>query len=289
MNGSIECEAANSLYYDTITVNSSTQSDIILGTMQAWLVRKQELKFYLEPQQPVISSGRATDREQILLNGWQIYMWKGSIIHGYCCITNNSTTEQTASLYMFTTHKDILKYLLGEGARNVVLSDDITVPPGTERCFRKWGSNAPLTVSHNAYHFIGVNVPSNLSLSSNVTVLQKTVNPNDYGEPQNFTFGTGTTITLSERPFSSNDYIVICQAPSSVTAVYLDIKHVPTDDELGTVLKSKGLYINSCKEPHLWMAITFAMLLNVGICLVIIFVICFRRCFRCNIPECCKK
>ena len=289
MNGSIECEAANSLHYGTITVNRSTQtSDIILGTMQAWLVRKQELKFYLEPQQPVISSGRATDREQVLLNGWQTYMWKGSIIHGYCCITNNGTTEQTASLYMFTRHEDILNYLLGKGARNAFLSDDITVPPGTERCFRKWGSNDPLTVYHNSYHFIGVDVPANSSLSSNITVLQMTINPNDYGEPHNFTFDTGTTFTLSERPFSSNDYIVICQAPSSLTAVYLDIEHVPTDNALRTVLKSfasKGLYINSCKEPHQWMEITFVIFLNIGVWLLNIFCCCCCCCCICWINQ----
>ena len=292
-NGSIECEAANSLYYDTITVNRSTQtSDIILGTMQAWLVRKQKLKFYLEPQQPVISSGRATDREQVLLNGWQIYMWKGSIIHGYCCITNNGTTEQTTSLYMFTRHEDIVNYLLGKGARNAFLSDDITVPPGKERCFRKWGSNAPFTVYHNSYHFIGVDVPANSSLSSNITVLQMTINPNDYGEPQNFTFDIRTTFTLSEPLFSSTDYIVICQAPSSLTAVYLDIEHVPTDNELGTVLKSfasKGLYINSCKEPHQWMEITFSILLIVVECLLTVFFWCSCCCCICCINECSKR
>ena len=288
MNSSIECESANSLHYGTITVNRSVQmDDIILGIMQAWLVKKTELKFYSEPQNPVISRGSATDHEQVLLNGWQTYTWKNSKIHGQCCIVNNGTTEQTASLYIFTRYEDIMYYLLGKGERNVILFDDIKVPPGREQCFSKWGIDAPYTVHHNSYHFIGVDVPPNSSFSSNITVLQMTINPNDYGEPQYFIFDTGTTFTLSERPFSSTDYTVICQALSSLKAVYL---YSPTDNGLGTLPKSYfaskekffGLHVYSCKEPHGWMVTTVISLFGGGLVCLWCFFVCCRWCRYCS-------
>ena len=47
--------------------------------------------------------GVMSDRKQVFLNGSQ--MWKGSTIFGYCCIINYCTSEQIASLYIFTRYQ----------------------------------------------------------------------------------------------------------------------------------------------------------------------------------------
>ena len=254
--------------------------------MKAWLVPKKELTLHGELQRPVRDGASITDRQPVLLNGWQIYMWKGSIIYGYCCITNNGTTEQTASLHMFTSDEDTVHFLNGQEARNVILSDTIRIPPGRQMCFRKWGIDAPFTVYRNSHHFIGVDVPANSAFSSNITVLQMTANTSVLGEPQQFKFNTETSFELSRHPFSANEYIIICQAPSSFTNANLSDISAITDNRpisepgtemisLATRVGAESLHVDSCKEPYNWMGIAFPISLGVGILLFIVIVAVF--------------
>ena len=193
---------------------------------------------------------------------------------------------------MFTSDEDILKFLHGQGASNVILSDTIKIPPGRQMCFRKWGTDASFTVYRKSHHFIGVDVPENSAFSSNITVFQMTVNTSDLGEPQQFKFNTGTSFELSKRPFSDKEFIVVCQAPSSLTNVDLPDISVITDNNnegdfqsisepgtelmpLATRVGAESLHIDSCKEPHSWMGIVFPISLGIGIFLFIVIVVVF--------------
>ena len=281
--GSIECGTASSLQYSRITLLAVQESgDTGLSEIQAWLTKDKDMTFYSEFQQPFIGRGIVSDRKQVLLNGSQIYTWKGSVIYGYCCITNHGTTEQTASLYIFTSDEDANNFISGQGTRNAILSDKMRVPPAhgdlEPHCFSKWGSDAPFNVKNNSYHFIGVDIPENSTYSSNVTVLLVNVNTSDYGMPHKFA-NTSTSLSLSGKPFSTTNYVAICAAQSLTS----DSEAYPME---------KATHILSCNEPHRWMKIVFPIALAVGLCLFVIVCIaisciCCRKCLKGRQGPCC--
>lgn len=266
----VQCGAANSFFYGGIRVEGTLKTgDTLQGVIQAWRVNEEHLKLYPEPQQPVIDDGFIPQHERLILNGWQIYTWKGSIISGYCCITNNATTEQTASLYMFTNDQDFINFHNGERPRNTILSDTITIPPKSLRCFSEWGPKAPFRVSRNSYHFIGVDAPANSNFTSNITVLQMNVNTSDYGTPQYFRYDNSTHFSLPGHIFSHNEYIVICKAPLYESTVLEAI--VTRESQLEPLVRmmkpdvgAESAHIVSTNEPHRWMKITFAAMTALG-------------------------
>jgi hypothetical protein len=260
---SVQCGEASSLQFSEIEITGkNNEGDTLQGVLQAWLVNKKHLKFYFEYQKPVIDSGNFTDREPLPLNGGQIYTWINSTIYGYCCIRNHGATEQTASLYMFTSDEDIINFIGNGGARNAILSDSIQIPPdGKEQCFRKWGPHAPFHVKRNSYHFIGVDFPANSSFSSNVTVWKMDVNTTGFKTPHFFKHDNSTQFPIS---FSLDEYIVVCKAPLYKNAT-TPLKLVPNRVEK---LGATSLHIGSCNKPHHWMKIVFPSSLVIGVILL---------------------
>lgn len=238
--------------------------------MHAWLCREDELNFYSELHNPVIDGGPVDYRIQVFLNGWQIYTWKGSVIYGYCCITNNGTTEQTASLYFFTNDSDVINFVNGLGARNTILSESLTIPPGRQECFNKWGTDAPYTVTRNSYHFIGVDVPPESIYSTNITVDQTSVNTTNLGTPHYFKFNNGTEFRISKRLFWNENFVAVCEAPSDIALVEdANILNVSRNESavvssLASMVGTQSVHINSCKLPYPWNR-TSIIIVAVGI------------------------
>ena len=267
-NDSVQCGTVNSLRYERMDIGGVLKSgDTLQGVLQAWLVRNDNLKLYTQSIQPYIYGGYLPDHEHILLSGLTTYTWKSSIIYGYCCIYNNGTTAKTAYLYIFLNDDDVVNFMNGEGAKNEILSDQITIPANEQRCFNKWGNSSPLTVTRSSYHFIGVDIPANTTYSSNITLLQAYVETSDYGTPHYFSYDNFTHFPVPGGFLSRNEYIAICRAPLSIYKT----KQVSPASQIG----AESAHILSCKEPYHWMKPTFPSLLGIGSLFIIFSAILF--------------
>ena len=289
---SVKCGAANSLQYGTIRVGGDQQQgDTLLGVMQAWAAKETDLVFHEKLLPPVIFKANISEHQRILLQGWQTYTWTGSIIYGYCCIINNGISDLTAKLYIFITDTDAVNFVNGQGTENAVLYNRIQIPPGKQQCFRSWGAGNPFKVSQSSYHFFGVDVPGNVTYSSNITVLQKYVDGNDYGSPHFFQYNNATYFSIEGGFFSHDKYVTICKAPlyyyqtsipkslspSPMSANYDSLRSV---ESLASKVGSESIHLNSCKNPYHWMTIAFPCLLGVGLFLFVLSIAsCSGMCF----------
>ena len=292
-NDTIQCGKVNSLKYEITNISGTMKTgDKIQGVLQAWLVKEKRLKFYAQKSPTFTDGANVSDHTQIYLNGWNIYTWKNSTISGYCCIYNNGTTAQTAYLYIFVKDKDLLNFLSGEGVKNAILSDNISIPPNRQVCFQKWGTSSPLIVNKSSYHFIGVDVPANTTYSSSVTVEQVYVNGSDYGTPHYFKYDNSTSFKVPHNRhfWEGTEYVLVCKAP-------LDENHVNLTgdkDSKGSITlasrvgySAESLHIRSCNEPHHWIETPFPVLLAVSFLLIITIIvfsvvscICQYKCCR---------
>ena len=291
---SVKCGRANSLQFGTMQVGGDQRDgDTLVGLIQAWSVKESDLIFYSQWTPPITAlKVNVSDNQLILLQGWQTFTWTGSVIYGYCCITNHRSSDVTSNLYIFTTETDAVNFENGKGAQNFVLSDSITIPSGKTQCFHSWGAGRPFTVSRSSYHYIAVDMPGNTTFSSNITVFQRYVNVNDYGEPHFFQYDNTTTFSLSKELFSKDEYIAICKAPlfqfRDQTLVQneslLEAEFNSTENSsLSSSIGSESLHISSCNKPHYWMQVTFPTLFGVGFVFFIGFVafcvcLCYRMC-----------
>lgn len=286
-NDSVQCGTVNSLQYERMDIGGVLKSgDTLQGVLQAWLVRNDNLKLYTQSIEPYIYGGYLPNHENIVLAGLQMYTWKNSTIYGYCCIYNNGTTEKTAYLYIFVNNDDVVNFMNGEGAKNSILSDKITIPPNGQRCFSKWGASSPWTVTRSSYHFIGVDIPANTTYSSNITLMQAYVKTSDYGIPHYFGYDNFTHFAVPGGFWSRKEYIAICRAPLSVYKI--------NQFSLASRVGAESAHILSCNEPYHWMKPTFLSLLVIGIFLIIISVallvftcICWYK-YRNRLINCCK-
>ena len=288
-NNTIHCGTANSRKYGTMNVSGTFKSgDGYQGVLEAWLVEEGHLKFYTR-KTPTYTDGTYTsDHIRTYLSGWKTYTWKNSIIYGYCCIYNNGTFTQTANLYIFVNDDDFLDFLSGDKPKNAILSDNITIPPKLQVCFKKWGASSPLIVNRSSYHFIGIDVPANTTYSSNITVEQVYVNGSDYGTPHYFKYGNSTSITIPHnwQFWEGTDYVLVCKAPPEDGRINLLSSKIFTEIEEENVtltlesLGAESVHIQSCNEPHQWIKTGFPILIVVAIVLIIISIaICVVSCY----------
>ena len=255
--GTIACGQVNSLQYGRIKLSGERQSDdSLLTSIKAWNVRQNELDLYSSPHPPIFDRGHTISHTRHLLNGWNIYLWEGSVISGSCCISNNGSTEQIASMKIFISDVDAITFMDGGEASNTVLSDVIRIPPGLPQYFDKWGSDSPFNVTHNSYHFIVIDLPENLSFVSNVTVLQQTVNTTDYATPHYFQYSNSTDFALSEKPFSDVEYVAICE--------------IDTTAQVGD-----AIHVKACSEPYVWMKLVFISSLVLGLLIFVVSILHF--------------
>lgn len=116
-------------------------------------------------------------------------------------------------------------------------------------------------------------MPGNVTYSSNVTVLQRYVEGNDYGSPQFFQYNNGTDFSIKGKFFSHDEYVIICKAPLYSTPELLSTPMSTHYNRLGKVeslasnVGSESLHLTSCKKPYHRMDITFSSLLGVGLAL----------------------
>ena len=246
LQGSTACQSSYTLSYDTTQCGYGNslqyigadvkgcpiEGDIMTDTLTVRRIHDYELKLYFKTPLTVHDSGLKTKHSTFLLLGWQIYTWSESIIAGFCCITNNNNETKTASLHMFRRNSDANRFRNGEGVRNAIISENINVPPKQTSCFHKWGIDAPYTVKHSAYHYIGLDLPANMNYTANITMTQSYVNISDYpnSPPQFFRRDNYTHFTYPHTWFKRSDYLYICEAP-----LYLPETNAPTSQRTGVV------------------------------------------------------
>ena len=248
----VKCGEVDSRKYSEIMIKGAHQGgDKLSGLVKVWLIPEIDLKFFSILQHS--SDGKyCPTHEYVRLNGWWYYTWKNSIIYGSCCIMNNGSTNKTAFLYVFLSDEDFQDFIEGKGARNAILSENITVPANGSQCFHKWGPGAPLKVVKSSYHYIAVDIPANTTFSSNITVNQSVVDTSGYGMPRYIDSGNSTCFNnLSSH---HNDYIAICGAPLSKSML----------QKVG----SESLHVRSCNEPKALHSERLTKQAILGVCLL---------------------
>ena len=296
-DNTVECGKADSLRYEKMKIAGSKEDgDSRLGLVEAYSVEERDLesRFYTELHKPAMDGGNVPFPFRHLLLGWKIYTWFNSKIYGYCCITNNNDTRQTATINMFTDDHDAINFMNGGPANNAILSETIDIPPGREVCFEKWGTNVPFTVTQNAYHYIVVDLPAQTNFTSKVTVLQRTVNTTGLKSPHYFRYDNATELNLKWPISTHREYVAVCKSltdehallePNETDEQSLVVGHENETDvqSLASTVGAESLHIKSCNVPYHWMKVSFGVTLGVGIVGVLVFsglfvFFCLRMC-----------
>lgn len=281
----IECGSGSSVYKAVELAQCPKARDKQdFGVLVSWRTKASNLPLYSQQLDPVPDFFVTTFRKYHLLNGWDIYEWKGSVIEGYCCITNyNYYDTQTAHLYLFLNDTYAFEFQNGNQAHHYLWSEPLPLPPNKTSCFKKWGQNAPYTVEHNSYHFFGVDLPAHVVLVSNITVLQVTVNVSDYpsSELKWFSKDNVTSISLSGgNIFNPTEYLLLCGPP-----IPQRFQKILTDRQ---VQSDFSTHVCVCKHPNHTIGnifLSFGIILSLFVVLVVIISMCVCVC---NV-ECCRK
>ena len=292
-DGRIECGRADSFYYHKIEVTGSREKrNSLLRSINASIVRETDMTFDTKLHKPRMDGGIIIIPLRHLLLGWDIYTWIGSVIYGYCCITNNAATTQTATLHMFINDYDAINFMNGDDANNAILSETVHIPSGIEDCFEDWGSESPFTVTHNAYHYIVVDFPTRTNFTSNITVSQRVVNESNFGPPHSFLYTNSTDFILPTWPIFSHDiYVIVCDAPTTNTrngtnAAVLEqnITHIQS---IPLSVGEESVHILSCNFPYRWKAIVYPIMLALSLLLLVcstifcvLMSVCICKCHR---------
>ena len=219
-NTAIDCGTGNSRTHNGISLKGSLQrGDTLDGVINAWLVRRDKLKLYSQKAGPYIDGYRPLPGDHtVQLSGWNVYLWVGSVISGYCCVQNENGTERTVSIFLFTSFDDSLNFRSGGHAENYILTETLTIPQGYDRCFSIFGQDKPLTVNESSYHIFVVQFSANnMNFSSEIDYLQNYVNTSDYSHPHEFQYDSQIHLQFPTGPEHPTDYIAICKAPDYVT------------------------------------------------------------------------
>ena len=223
-NTTIDCGTGNSRTHNGINLEGSLQrGDTLDGVINAWLVRRDKLKLYSQKAGPYIDGYRPFPGDHtVQLSGWNVYLWVGSIISGYCCVQNENGTERTASIFLFTSFDDSLNFRSGGHAENYILTETLTIPQGYARCFSIFGPDKPLTINESSYHIFVVQFSANnMNFSSEINYLQNYVNTSDYSHPHEFQYNSQTHLQFPTGPEHPTDYIAICKAHVMLEQVHL--------------------------------------------------------------------
>ena len=230
---SVQCGAANSHEYAEIQIEGVLRSgDTLQGTVMAWVIPEVDLELSAWQYPPASHNISTSSPMHILLSQLEdIYLWMNSTVYGNCCIVNHGSTETNALLNIFTDNDDVQNFEKGIIPKSDVLYENITIPPHVSRCFSRWGPETPLKVNVSSYYHIGISVPANTTLYSNVTVTQLLVNTSGYGPPNYIGSDNSTCFTLS-----SGENIAICEAPPSL--------QTPSSG-----VGAESLHVQTCNEP----------------------------------------
>ena len=253
-NAAIQCGTGNSQKHDGINLRGSLKGgDTLEGAIEAWVIRRDSLKLYTQTVGPFYSGYTSLPgNHYIQLLGWSVYLWEGSVIYGYCCIQNKNDTEQTASLFVFTSIDDSLNFREGNPPKNYIFNDKLNLPQGDSHCFTKWGEH-PLKVKESSYYFVVVEFSAdNMNLSAKIFYHQNSVNTSDYSNPHKFQHNTQTSFKFPTGVTHPKEYVAICRAPD-----YLNNKSSHPEAE--------SIHILSMGTPHKWAPV-FLVVLILSIC-----------------------
>lgn len=291
-NDTVPCGSGNSRQDEGITVQAVlTAEETLTGTFIAVVTPRDDLKLYSKQWGPYHMNGDFYYSCYLELFISNIVLWIGSNVSGYFCIQNQNTTEQNATLYVFTSEDDADRFQTGGKPENYVLSDFITIPPSqTEYCFQQWDKGRPFIANTSAYHYFVIQVSSrNMTFRYNVTVLQKYPDINDYDNQKTFTCGSDDR-TCTQRPTylpfqrtvttSKTDFIAICKAPLDTAKHIFNLNHTNTTYNLS----AEAIHIRSKVVPHRWtkpLAIaTTALGILALIVLTVFLVVCCVACVK---------
>ena len=273
-NDTVQCGYGNSLHYDGADIKGCpVKGEVLINTLTVWQIRDDELILYSQTLPPVNFNGETADSTTLVLLGWQHYMWRDSVIAGFCCITNDNEEEKSALLHMLRDNDDAYSFTRGDSARNKILSEKIYVPPKNTSCFQTWGIGSPFTVTHSSYHYIGVDLPANMSYTANITVTQTYVNISDYpnSKPKLLGRDNHTHFTYPYSWINRIDYLYICKAPP----VYPE--HMSEPD-------SVSLHTCTCNKHPDWV---LAIMILIPYIITMLCVTCTCICI-CTVYKCTK-
>ena len=257
----VQCGAGNSFRYKGINIAGSQDEDdnMLEDTFNSWLVPENELMLYTKTVGPIkdgyqLISGVRYRRPL----GWEEYLWKGTVISGFCCVKNLNIIngiDYTTSLFLFPNIDDADRLITEKIAENYVILETLSIPAGTERCFTKWGPNQNFTTTVNGFHnFVVYFSADNLEFDSSITYEERFVNTSDYQNPRSVPY---LGHTYYEYPSTSTDYLVICNLPMKLGSLHTRSWGSPRWNTKFTVISSIGLVVFILSLPCLIYAIIY--------------------------------
>ena len=266
-DAAVQCGRGSSDEHRGINLEGSLKDDSLQSDFNAWLVNPDSIKLYSQNAGPFPDGYTLLNGQRyVRLLGWSEYLWKGSVISGYCCVGNLNNTEATASLHLFTDDEDVNRFREGKPAENYELSENVTVPPETEHCFTKWGENNPFLVTKSSYHFFILKVSeNNMNFTSEISLLQNYVNTSDYTDPHQFEYNSHTFIEFPNDYSHPTEYLTICQTYSN-----LDQANLSHPD-------AESIHIRSWNSPYYWKYCFIISTVIGCVGLILAFIVLFCR------------
>ena len=188
------------------TIMGDTPPEAVLS---ASLVDRSDLKFYSRKTGFMNDSGQLMDN--VLFNsGDAVYTWSGSIIFGKCCVENQNSVNQTATLDIYDSYDDAIE----SGGENPIFSETITVAVGMVVCFQDWSNEKPFIVEKSAYYIFALRTPGdNMNYTSEISIRQQFVNTSDYTNTNYFTNHNYSYFPYGGGITDQTNYVTICKTP----------------------------------------------------------------------------
>ena len=199
--------------------------------ISAKLVHNDDLIFYKRQRNPVYDDGPLIHNVLFDSDLEKVYAMTGSVFSGFCCVGNQNSVTETATLELYRDFDDAIM----ASGKNTLFSEAISIPAKTEMCFNDWGLDSPFTIHINSYAFFLLSASSsNMNYTFNMSLLQVYINASDYSVSKTHYF-TGKNRShfsydncFRHSKFTPIDYIVLCQASSEdVEGDYLRIHSCP--------------------------------------------------------------
>ena len=247
----IECGTGNSQKHDGIHLSGSLEKgDTLDGPVEAWLVLRDDLKLYTRPAGPFYSGYTPLPGDHyVQLLGWTWYLWEGSIIYGYCCVQNNNSTDQTASLFVFTTIEDSIHFRAGNSPKNYIHTENLLIPQSDFCCFRTLDIH-PFKVNESSYYFFVIEFAAdNMNFTAKIEYHQNYVNTSDYSNSHKFQYNTHTYFKFPTGATHPTEYVAICRASD-----YFNLNK-------STHPEAESLHINSRGTLHKWAPVFLLVLI----------------------------
>ena len=244
------CGEGSSRRYDgvsTTIVEETPQGEAI----RASLVDRSDLKFY--SQDKSLPNNSEPLRGNVRFNsGHVVYTWSGSVIFGSCCVENQDSINQTATLEIYDSYDNAFR----PGGGNRVFSETITAEVDAVTCFQDWSNENPFVVEKSAYYIFALRsaADSNMNYATEMTVHQQFVNTSDYTNTNYFTSSNYSYFPYRGGVTNPTDYVTICEAPPPL-------------------IDPGNLHVQSCPKSRPWVKGLFIAFIPIGTVLFFVLVV----------------